>query len=132
MDRAAVRLLLVLALLAAVFAMHGLSAHHGAELVPAHSGTGAARGVMAMTAAAPSAFAVGDDNGAAGGHQSQIGTPQCLAVLAAATALPLVGVPGSRPGGVLVAQRTASRQRLSRGPPRARARSLAQLCVLRT
>ena len=129
-------LLLVFVLLAGIFAMHGVSGQHNAALTQAHSASYVAPDVRSMTGpTSPSTLALSDDRGRDGGHQSQLGAQACLAVLAAAITLLLLllfSAFGWYPGGVLMAVRTASRQRLSRGPPRVFALSLAQLNVLRT
>ena len=128
-------LLLVFVLLAGILAMHGISGQHDTALTQAHSASYVAPDVMSMTGpTSPSTLALSDDRGRDGGHQSQLGAQACLAVLAAVITLLLLlfSAFGWYPGGVLMAVRTASRQRLSRGPPRVFALSLAQLNVLRT
>ena len=126
-------LALVLVLLAGVFAMHGFSARHDTAAA-AHSTSYAAPDLMAMTTVTSRTVALGDDHGRDGRHQSDFGAQTRLAVIAIAIALLLLlfSVIGWHRSGIPMALRAASRHRLSCGPPRVFALSLAQLNVLRT
>ena len=92
------------------------------------------QGKLAMTTVTSRTVALGDDHGRDGRHQSDFGAQTRLAVIAIAIALLLLlfSVIGWHRSGIPMALRAASRHRLSCGPPRVFALSLAQLNVLRT